>query len=162
MRIRNATRYKIQRLDHSVNNVAISDRLVIHSPVWLEGVTRCRHWFSLSLDRPGPMRLCGLGPLSRSCLTSPCSSTGNVGGPLVSLWQYPTSLSSLHAWHGLVAVFGFPVAVSDFARISARLAWFCCSIRLCCGSIRLRPNLCTPGMVSLRYPTSLWQYLTSP
>ena len=30
------------------------------------------------------------------------------------------------------------------------------------GGIGLRPNLCTPGVVSLRYSTSLWQYPTSP
>jgi len=54
------------------------------------------------------------------------------------------------------------VAVSDFALISARLAWSRCGIRLRSGGIRLRPNLCTPGVISSRYLTSLWQYPTSP
>jgi len=54
------------------------------------------------------------------------------------------------------------VAVSDFALMSARLAWSRCGIRLRCGGIRLHPNVCTPGVVSLRYSTSLWRYPTSP
>ena len=78
--------------------------------------------------------------VSRSCLTSPCCSTGNIGchGGLLP-WQYPTLPYS-----------------------SARPAWSRCGIRLRCGGIRLRPNLCRPGVVSLRYSTSLWRYPTSP
>jgi len=59
-------------------------------------------------------------------------------------------------------VFDFAVVVSDFALISARLAWSCCGIRLYGSGIRLRPNLCTRGMVSLQYSTSRWWYPTSP
>jgi len=48
------------------------------------------------------------------------------------------------------------VALIGFARISSRPAWYHCSIRLRCGGIRLRPNLFTPGVVSLRYSASLY------
>jgi len=51
-----------------------------------------------------------MAPMSRSCLPSPCCSTGNVG----------------------------------------------------CGGIGLCPNCFTPGVVSLRYSTSLWRYPASP
>jgi len=75
----------------------------------------------------------------------------------------------LHARCGIIAVFGFTVAVFSFALISSRLAWYRCgirlrcgSIRLLCGGIRLRPNFFTSGVVLLRYSASLWQYSASP
>ena len=37
-------------LGHKTNTSSFSDRPVIHSPAWLEGVTRCRVVFGMSLD----------------------------------------------------------------------------------------------------------------
>jgi len=51
---------------------------------------------------------------------------------------------------------------SCFALIFSRLAWYHCGIQLRCGSILLCPYLFTPGMVSLRYLASLWQYPAEP
>ena len=101
----------------------------------------------------------------RSCLPSPCYSTGNVGGPVVvysaSLWGYPASHLSFHTRHGVVAVFGFAVVVSCFALISSRLMWYCCGIWLRCGGILLCPYLFMPSVVLLRYWASRWQYPSS-
>ena len=92
--------------------------------------------------------------MSRSCLASPCCSTGNV--VLVAarqysaaLWRYLALPESLHARRGIVAVFGFAVAVFGFDLISSRPAWYRCGIWL-------RPNLFTPSVVSLRYSASLY------
>ena len=60
------------------------------------------------------------------------------------------------------AVFGFAVALFGYALSSSRRAWYRCSIRPRCDGIRLRPNLFTTGVVSLRYSTSRWWYLASP
>jgi len=79
-----------------------------------------------------------------------------------SLWRYPASPVSLHARHGIVAVFGFTVVVSSFALITSHPAWYRCDIRLRCGSILLRPYLFTPSVVSLWYSASLWWYPASP
>ena len=79
-----------------------------------------------------------------------------------SLWRYSASSQSLHALRSIVAVFDFAVAVFDFALISSCPAWYRCGIRLRGSGIRLRPNLFTPGVVSLRYSTSLWRYSASP
>jgi len=79
-----------------------------------------------------------------------------------SLWRYPASPLSLHAWRGIVAVFGFAVVVFCFALISSHLAWYLCGIRLRSGGILLRPYLFMPGIVSLRYSASLWRYPASP
>ena len=46
--------------------------------------------------------------------------------------------------------------VFSFTLISSRPVWYRCGIRLRSGGIRLRPNLFTPGMVSLRYSASLY------
>ena len=75
-----------------------------------------------------------------------------------SLWWYPSLPLSLHARRGIVAVFGFAVALSFFALISSHPAWYCCGIRLRGGDILLRPYLFTPGVVLLRYLASLWWY----
>ena len=48
------------------------------------------------------------------------------------------------------------MAVCSLALISSRPAGYRCGIRLRCGSILLRPNLFTPGVVSLRYSASLY------
>ena len=71
-------------------------------------------------------------------------------------------LSVVAVFDVTVAVFGFAVALFGFALVSSRRAWYCCGIRLRCGGIRLRPNLFTPGMVSLGYSTSQWRYSASP
>jgi len=62
----------------------------------------------------------------------------------------------------VVAVFGFAVVLFGFALSSSHRAWYRYGIRLRCGGIRLRPNLFTPGVVSLRYSTSRWRYSASP
>jgi len=78
--------------------------------------------------------------VSRSCLTSPCCSTGGV----VSLWV-GVAFDGIRPHCG-----GIPPR--------PRL----CGILLHGGGILLSPYLFTPGMVSLRYPTSLRQYPASP
>jgi len=78
------------------------------------------------------------------------------------LWRYPASPLSLHARCGIVAVFGVVVAVSCFALISSRPAWYRCGIWLHCGGILLCPYFFTPGVVSLWYSASLWRYPASP
>jgi len=59
---------------------------------------------------------------------------------LASQW-YSAKPVSLHAPHGIVAVFGFAVGVFGFALISSCLAWYRCSILLSCSGILLRPYL---------------------
>jgi len=71
-----------------------------------------------------------------SCLPSPYCSTGNVG------WD---GLLFLSIFGFAVAVFGFAVAVFGFA-----VAVFGFAL------------IFTPGVVSLRYSASLWQYSASP
>jgi len=78
------------------------------------------------------------------------------------LWWNPASRLSFHVWRGIVVVFSFAVAVSCFALIFSRLAWYHCGIWLHCGSILLSPYLFTSGMVSLRYSASLSWYPAEP
>ena len=78
--------------------------------------------------------------MSRSCLTSPCCSTGGV----VFLWVS-------------VAFYGIR------PRCGGILPCPClCDILLRGSGILLRPYLFTPGVVSLRYFTLLWLYPASP
>ena len=86
-----------------------------------------------------------------------------------SLRRYPSSPLSCHARRGLVAISFFAAAVSFFAAavsffalIVSRPAWSRCGILLCCGGILLPPYRVTPGVVSLRYPSSLRRYPSSP
>jgi len=75
--------------------------------------------------------------VSRSCLTSPCCSTGGV----VSLWVGI-------AFDGIRPRCG---GIPPCPRL--------CGILLRGGGILLRPYLFMPGVVSLRNPTSLRRYL---
>jgi len=112
-----------------------------------------------------------------------------------SIWFHSGGIQlhpSLHTWRGIVAVFGFAVAVSasplslptrcgivavfsfsmavfSYACISSHPVSYRCGIWLRCGSIWLRcggiqlsPYLFMPRMVSLWYLVLLWQYLASP
>jgi len=117
--------------------------------------------------------------VSRSCLTSPCCSTGGVVfrwvgvgfdgirpccggilprpchcGILPRLRRYPALPLSLHTRRGLVAVSFFTAAVSCLALVIA-VSFFAC------GGILPRPYLCTPGVFLLRYPSSLQRYPAS-
>jgi len=80
--------------------------------------------------------------VSRSCLPSPCCSTGDLA------WSH--------------CGIRFAMGISCFALVSSHLAVYRCGIRLHCGVLLLRPYLFTPGVVSLRYSASLWRYPASP
>ena len=127
------------------------------------------------------------GPSGCNCQdpasATPCCSTGNVGVPFRGGCSYshfrcthtrPILIRpawsrcgillrcggillrpSCHARRGLAAV-------SFFALIVSRPAWSRCGILLRCGGILLRPYRVTPGVVSLRYPSSLRRYPSSP
>ena len=108
----------------------------------------------------------GIWPCCGGILPLPCRC-----GILPCFWRYPASPLSLHARRGLVVVSFFAAAVSCLTLVVAvslfAAAVFCLALVVAvsfptCGGILSRPYLCTPGVVLLRYPSSLQRYPASP